>query len=109
MSRQSYCCAALHLLLFVFLFASSKTTFSQDASTGAIRGTVVDSSGRRIVGASVALVNTATGFRHSTKSDSEGVFAFQLLPAGNYFRPRRFSGDVPSIDSPPIRGNWRGD
>ena len=43
----------------VFLF--SIFAFAQDASTGAIRGTVSDSTGSRIVDASIALVDEAPG------------------------------------------------
>jgi len=66
--------------------------FGQGASTGAIRGTVVDALGRRIVGAPIALVNKATGFRYSARSDKEGVFQFQLLPAGDYYARASSSG-----------------
>jgi hypothetical protein len=57
---------------------------AQDASTGAIRGTVVDSAGRRIVEASIVLVDSAQGFRYFVTSDSEGRFVFELLPPGEY-------------------------
>src|SRR5947208_4609971 len=56
------------------------TALAQDASTGAIRGSVFDSTGGRIHGASVALVNTATGIRCGFTTDSEGRFSFALLP-----------------------------
>src|SRR5437899_11540758 len=58
------------------------TALAQDASTGAIRGSVFDSTGGRIHGASVALVNAATGIRYGVITDSEGRFAFDLLPPG---------------------------
>jgi hypothetical protein len=57
---------------------------AQDADTGAIHGTVVDLHDLRIPGASVAVVNTATGTRYSTSSDAEGRFSFDLLPPGDY-------------------------
>jgi hypothetical protein len=60
------------------------TTSAQDASTGAVRGTVSDSTGGRIADATIALVNEATGFRYSMASDSEGRFTFDLLPPGDY-------------------------
>src|SRR5207237_7947117 len=60
------------------------TALAQDASTGAIRGSVFDSTGGRIHGASVALVNAATGIRYGVITDSEGRFAFDLLPPGAY-------------------------
>jgi hypothetical protein len=58
--------------------------FSQDTSTGAIRGTVGDSVGARIGGASIVLVNAATNFRYSTTTDVTGRFGFELLPPGDY-------------------------
>src|SRR5207302_357840 len=58
------------------------TALAQDASTGAIRGSVFDSTGGRIHGASVALVNAATGIRDGVITDSECRFAFDLLPRG---------------------------
>jgi hypothetical protein len=46
-------------LVFASLILLAITASAQDASTGAIRGIVVDSSGRRIVDASIALVDSA--------------------------------------------------
>ena len=66
-------------VLFCFLAA-----LAQDTSTGAIRGTVGDSGGARIGGASVVLVNAATNFRYSTTTDVTGRFGFDLLPPGEY-------------------------
>ena len=59
-------------------------TSAQDAATGAIHGTVVDLHDLRIPGASIAVVNTATGVRYSATSDAEGRFALDLLPPGDY-------------------------
>lgn len=72
-------------LIAVCLFAGFPAPLlAQDASTGAIRGTVVDSSGGRIADATVAVVNDATGFRYSIATDAEGQFAFEMLPPGDY-------------------------
>ncbi len=70
--------------LFAFMLLFAGASISQDASTGAIRGTVVDASGSRVPGAAIALVNAATGFRYGATSDAEGQFSFQLLPPGDY-------------------------
>jgi hypothetical protein len=64
--------------------ASFPFAWSQDASTGAIRGTVVDAAGRPIVDASIVLVDSAQGFRYFVASDSVGQFVFELLPPGEY-------------------------
>ena len=89
----------LSLLFLVVLIAT--TTFAQDASTGAIRGSVNDASGSRLGAATVVLVNTATGIRYSTISDNEGRYAFELLPVGDYSGRAQFSGMSPQR-SPPI-------
>ena len=57
---------------------------AQDAATGAIHGTVVDLHDLRIPGATIAVVNTATGARYSATSDAEGRFSIDLLPPGDY-------------------------
>src|SRR5205807_4980236 len=57
---------------------------AQDASTGAIRGIVLDPSGNSISGATVALVNDATGLHYEQASDHAGRFAFELLAPGEY-------------------------
>jgi hypothetical protein len=77
---------------------------AQDASTGAIRGTIVDPANRRIVGATLAVANDATGFRYSQISDGTGRFAFQLLQPGDYTARVDEPGMSPQI-SPTIRVN----
>src|SRR5580692_2401902 len=67
-------------LMIVLLAASA---FAQEASPGAIRGTVSDASGRRIVDASIALVDSE-GFQYFVTSDAEGQFVFEMLPPGEY-------------------------
>ncbi|PYV56160.1 MAG: hypothetical protein DMG96_42500 [Acidobacteria bacterium] len=57
---------------------------AQDSSTGAIRGTVLDPSGNRVAGATLALVNDATGAHYEQTSGHNGQFAFELLPPGDY-------------------------
>ncbi len=85
MSRLGYLCiCALVFLLCLISALLAPSAFGQDASTGAIRGTVNDASGGRIGGANVVFVSSATGFRYSVISDAEGRFALDLLPPGEY-------------------------
>ena len=70
-------------LLFLLTQALSQAC-AQDAATGAIHGTVVDLHDLRIPGATIAVVNAATGARYSCTSDAEGRFSIDLLPPGDY-------------------------
>jgi hypothetical protein len=78
------CRCGLFLALLFLMLAFAMPGVAQDASTGAIRGTVIDPSGRRMVDVSIVLVDSATGFRYFVTSDSEGQFVFALLPPGEY-------------------------
>src|ERR1700740_1149985 len=60
--------------------------FSGDAQTfrGAINGTVTDPSGAVVPGATIAARDKATGLEHVTVTTSDGQFAIQDLPVGEY-------------------------
>src|SRR5437899_5454320 len=51
---------------------------------GAINGTVTDPSGAVVPGAQVKATNIATGIEYSSVTTSDGQFAFQDLPLGDY-------------------------
>src|SRR5690349_1142964 len=72
--------------IFSLLVLATISSFclAQDGSTGALRGSVLDPSGRNIAGAGVALVNDATGAHFKQTSDLRGRFVFDLLPPGEY-------------------------
>jgi hypothetical protein len=82
-------------LLFVLLVLLP--AFSQDASTGAVRGMVSDAFGGRLRAAIVVIVNDATGLRFSTAADSDGRYAFELLPPGNYSGRAEYAGMSPQL------------
>jgi hypothetical protein len=71
-------------LVFLCLLLALPLASAQDAATGAIHGTVVDLHDLRIPGATIAVVNTATGVRYSATSDAEGRYSIDLLPPGDY-------------------------
>ena len=73
------------LSFLIYAAISAALSHAQDAATGAIHGTVLDASGRRVAKASVVAVNVATGTRVFTTSDNEGRFAVESLPPGEYF------------------------
>ena len=51
---------------------------------GAINGTVTDPSGSSVPNATVKATETATGIDHTTVTTSDGAFAFQDIPLGQY-------------------------
>ncbi len=74
--RKIACLIVLFGLLAVPAFAQR--------TSGAIRGTVTDSSGAVIPGATVTAKSEGTGFNRSTVTNTEGVYSFEELPVGTY-------------------------
>src|SRR4029077_19505384 len=58
-------------------------SFAQSATTS-LRGTVSDTKGLVVAGATVTLSNAATRFSRSTKTDGQGVYQFLELPPASY-------------------------
>ncbi|MGA2565137.1 MAG: carboxypeptidase-like regulatory domain-containing protein, partial [Steroidobacteraceae bacterium] len=54
------------------------------ATGGSISGAVVDSSGARVAGADIQLVNVAQHSTYQAASNKEGLYAFPNLPVGQY-------------------------
>jgi Carboxypeptidase regulatory-like domain/TonB-dependent Receptor Plug Domain len=72
--------AAVVVLVFAMTFAHA-----QDASTGSISGTITDSSGALIKGATVILINTDRNHVERTlTTSSSGFFTATALPLGTY-------------------------
>lgn len=70
-------------LLLAFLYCLT-TILAQVETTTSITGTVADQQGAVFPGATVKLTNQDTGATRDTVTNSEGVYAFQSLPAGKY-------------------------
>ena len=73
--------SALIPMLAVLLLAG--IAFGQ-VLKGSISGTATDPQGAVLSGADVKATNLATGATLATKSDSSGLFRFNLIPAGEY-------------------------
>ncbi|MBV8051347.1 MAG: carboxypeptidase regulatory-like domain-containing protein, partial [Acidobacteriaceae bacterium] len=93
--------AALAVCLFL-----TEMAFAQGGATGAINGTVQDSSGGVLAGARVEVISESTGqIERQLTTDSSGLFTAPLLPVGNYaleisaagFAKTRFPGIVVRI------------
>lgn len=78
MSRRLACLFALSLIIG---FAGAVRA---QVTTGTISGAVADPNGAVVQGANVTATNLDTNSSRSTTSDSDGHFAFTLLPPGRY-------------------------
>jgi hypothetical protein len=74
------CTIRLACLLTMLLFLPALVS----AQTAELRGSVSDSSGGALPGASVTIVNDATGVERSVVTDEQGVFRVPLLQPGPY-------------------------
>ena len=73
------------LSVIVLALLLSVQALAQGGATGAITGTVEDSTGAVVANAAVRIVNQDTGaVARSTKTDANGSFSAPLLPVGTY-------------------------
>jgi outer membrane receptor protein involved in Fe transport len=75
--------SALALVCLVFLLLAS-THVSAQTFRGTILGTVTDSSGAAVPGATVTIKNTDTGLIRTVTTSDDGSYAVPELPLGNY-------------------------
>jgi len=68
---------------FVTFFALSTLSVAQSA-TSSLRGTISDTKGAVVSGASVTLENQATGFSRAVKTDDQGTYQFLEVPPAAY-------------------------
>src|SRR5207249_8583638 len=72
------------LVLAIVVVLSLAVGMNAQTFRGAINGTVTDPSGGVVPNATVKATETATGIDHSTVTTTEGQFAFQDIPLGQY-------------------------
>ena len=90
--QRSHNLGAFRGLTFAFLRAGTAAILAAllglagyaQTYRGAINGTVTDPSGAVVPNAQVKAKEKSTGIEHATTSTSEGQFAFQDLPVGDY-------------------------
>jgi Carboxypeptidase regulatory-like domain len=107
--RSAFSTSVLAVLIFFVLNLASAT--AQSVASGTIEGTVTDSTGGVVVGATVDLRNPITGFQQTTTTDSAGAFRFTNIPFNPYhlqvtqqgFNP--FSQDVSVRTTVPLSIN----
>src|SRR5260370_40806156 len=71
-------------VFLLLLILAAPGAWGQDASTGALRGVVLDAQGAVITNADVVAIRVDTGIRYHAGTDSAGRFAVDLLPPGEY-------------------------
>ncbi len=76
--------AALGLLLSAALMTLCIPCASYAQDTGYISGTVIDKSGAAVVGAEIALTNTAGSLTRSTATNGDGAYTIAGLPGDTY-------------------------
>jgi hypothetical protein len=70
--------------LFALLWIGSPVAVGQSSSTGTITGTVTDSSGATVPGATVYLADTASGGIRPTTTSDKGLYIFPYVNPGTY-------------------------
>lgn len=75
---------SLAIFLVLVCLVLPTRTFAQGETTSAIVGQVSDASGSDIAGASVTIVNVATGLKRTATTDEAGRFNFAQLIPGTY-------------------------
>lgn len=92
----------LRWLVFILIcFTLVPTLLSQTATTGALLGTVKDSSGAVVPGATVTVTNLGTNQARTAATIADGTYRFGFLPPGTYkvkIEATGFSAaEVPSV------------
>jgi hypothetical protein len=75
----------------ILTFFCAALSYGQ-SGTGTIKGTVLDPSGAAIKGATVGIQNPVSHYQQSAKSDAQGTFEFDNVPANNYHLTANASG-----------------
>jgi Carboxypeptidase regulatory-like domain len=70
-------------LLVIFLLIQIASPLIAQTTTGVVKGTVSDESGKAVQNASVTATNSDTGQNQTTNSGPDGTYKLEL-PAGNY-------------------------
>jgi Carboxypeptidase regulatory-like domain len=75
---------AIRALICGILLTALPIAAHAQAYAGSVTGTITDTSGAAIAGASVTIVNTATNETATGKTSNQGVYSFPQLPVGKY-------------------------
>jgi hypothetical protein len=91
----------LAVAVLLTILSASHLSFGQTAATGALTGTVKDSSGAVVPNATVTATNLGTSQARVTATTADGIYKFGFLPPGDYklkFEAAGFTtSEVPSV------------
>src|SRR5262245_6119255 len=81
-------------------------------SSGVLVGLITTGSGEAVRNTRIALVDTATGVRREATTDELGIYAFSLLPPGEYRIEPLHGGFIPRspntvVLKPEEKRSWR--
>ncbi|MGA7522785.1 MAG: carboxypeptidase-like regulatory domain-containing protein [Acidobacteriaceae bacterium] len=71
-------------LSIALLIMAALSSLHAQITTARLNGTVTDTSGSVIPGATVGVLDQGTGYRQTVRSDAEGAYLFPDLPIGAY-------------------------
>jgi protocatechuate 3,4-dioxygenase beta subunit len=74
----------LLVVFLVIMFLPAEPAAAQTASSGAVAGTVVDSSGAVVPNATVTLTNTETNAESQATTNAQGAYVFPNVLPGPY-------------------------
>ena len=90
---QRFLRLSLGIVFLLAIVFSAGSAFGQGGATGAISGSVLDSSGGEVADAEVQIINTATNsLARKVSTASDGSFVVPLLPPGTYYAVVNKSG-----------------
>ena len=68
------------ILILIYVFSLTALLSAQSVGSGTVEGTVADSTGAVVAGATVEIANPITGFRQTATTDATGTFRFTNVP-----------------------------
>jgi hypothetical protein len=83
MKKLKYVALSLCCVTLVFLLWGANATFAQEV-TATITGTVTDTSGAPIAGATVTANSMERGTKYTAETNESGIYRMPYLPVGNY-------------------------